>query len=145
MDREAWGAAVHGVTTSIYNSWKTIALTLWTFVGKVMSPLFNMLSRFVIAFLPRSKCLLISRLKLLSAGILEPKKIKSGYYNSETWPQTNGNKLTLELKLTALKTTKTVLVRSPMTNFKMTVRTDYAVSACSPLQPIKALSPDCQA
>ena len=39
---------------------KTIALTRWTFVGKVMSLLFNMLSRFVIAFLPRSKCLLIS-------------------------------------------------------------------------------------
>jgi len=36
---------------------KTIALTIWTFVGKVMSPLFNMLSRFVITFLPRSKCL----------------------------------------------------------------------------------------
>ena len=87
---------------------KTIALTLWTFVGKVMSPLFNMLSRFVIAFLPRSKCLLISWLKLLSAGILEPKKIKSGYYNSETWPQTNGNKLTLELKLTVLKTTRQI-------------------------------------
>ena len=70
MDREAWGAAVHGVTTSIYNSWKTIALTLWTFVGKVMSPLFNMLSRFVIAFLPRGKHLLISWLQSASAVIL---------------------------------------------------------------------------
>ena len=48
-----------------------------TFVGKVMSVLFNMLSRFVIAFLPGSKCLLISRLQSLSAVILEPKKIKS--------------------------------------------------------------------
>ena len=56
---------------------KTIALTLHTFVGKVMSLLFNTLSSFVIAFLPRSKCLLISRLKSLSAVILEPKKIKS--------------------------------------------------------------------
>ena len=56
---------------------KTIALTIWTFVGKVMSLLFNMLSRFVIAFLLRSKCLLISRLKSPSAVILEPKKIKS--------------------------------------------------------------------
>ena len=55
---------------------KTIALTRWTFVGKVMSLLFNMLSRLVIAFLPRSKHLLISWLQLSSAGILEPKKIK---------------------------------------------------------------------
>ena len=55
---------------------KTIALTRWTFVGKVMSLLFNMLSRFVIAFLPRSKCLLISWLQSLSAVILETKEIK---------------------------------------------------------------------
>ena len=55
---------------------KTIALTRQNFVGKVMSLLFNMLSRFVIAFLPRSKCLLISWLQLPSAGVLEPKKIK---------------------------------------------------------------------
>ena len=56
---------------------KTIALSIWTFVGKVMSLLFNMLSRFVIALLPRSKCLLISWLQSPSAVILEPKKIKS--------------------------------------------------------------------
>ena len=56
---------------------KTIALTGRTFVGKVMSLLFNMLSRFVIAFLPRSKHLLISWLQSPSAVILEPKKIKS--------------------------------------------------------------------
>ena len=56
---------------------KTIALTRRTFVGKVMSLLFNMLSRFVIAFLPRSKHLLISWLRSPSAVILEPKKIKS--------------------------------------------------------------------
>ena len=56
---------------------KTIALTIWTFVSKVMSLLFNMLSRFVIAFLPRSKCLLISWQQSPSAVILEPKKIKS--------------------------------------------------------------------
>ena len=56
---------------------KTIALTMWTFVGKVMSLLFNMLSRFVIAFLPRNKRLLISWLQSLSAVILEPRKIKS--------------------------------------------------------------------
>ena len=56
---------------------KTIALTKWTFVGKVMSLLFNMLSRLVIIFFPRSKCLLISWLQSPSAVILEPKKIKS--------------------------------------------------------------------
>ena len=56
---------------------KTIALTRWTFVDKVMSLLFNMLSRLVIAFLPRSKRLLISWLQSPSVVILEPKKIKS--------------------------------------------------------------------
>ena len=56
---------------------KTIALTRWTFVGKVMSLLLNMLSRLVIAFLPRSKRLLISWLQSLSTVILEPRKIKS--------------------------------------------------------------------
>ena len=56
---------------------KTTALTRWTFVGKVMSLLFNILSRFVIVFIPRSKCLLISWLHSPSAVILEPKKIKS--------------------------------------------------------------------
>ena len=53
---------------------KAIALTRWTFVGKVMSLLSNMLSRFVIVFLPRSKCLLISWLQSLSTVILEPQK-----------------------------------------------------------------------
>ena len=56
---------------------KTIALTLWTFVGNVMSLLFNMLSKLVIAFLQRSKHLLISLLQSSSAVILEPPKIKS--------------------------------------------------------------------
>ena len=56
---------------------KTINLTRWIFVGKVISLLFNMLSRLVITFLPRSKCLLISWLKSPSAVILEPPKIKS--------------------------------------------------------------------
>ena len=55
---------------------KTIALTTWTFVGKVTSLLFNMLSRVLITFLPRSKHLLISWLQSSSAVILEPKKIK---------------------------------------------------------------------
>ena len=56
---------------------KTIVLTIWTFVGKVMSLLFNMLYMFVIALLPSSKHLLISWLQSPSAVILEPPKIKS--------------------------------------------------------------------
>ena len=63
--------------TSIHDYWKIIALTIWTFVGKVMSLLFNILSRFIIAFLPRRQHLLISWLQSLSTVILEPKKIKS--------------------------------------------------------------------
>ena len=59
------------------NTGKTIALTRWTFVGKVVSLLFNMLSRLVITFLPRSKRLLISWLQSPSAVILEPPKIKA--------------------------------------------------------------------
>ena len=61
---------------------KTIALTRRTFVGKVMSLLFNMLSRLIIAFPPRSKRLLISRLQSPSAVILEPPKIKSATVSS---------------------------------------------------------------
>ena len=56
---------------------KPIALTRWTFVSKVMSLLFNILSRLVMTFLPRNKCLLISWLQSQSPGILEPPKIKS--------------------------------------------------------------------
>ena len=56
---------------------KTIALTIQTFVDKVWSLLFNILSRFVIAFLPKSKCLLISWLQSPSAVVLEPKKMKT--------------------------------------------------------------------
>ena len=63
--------------TSIYDYRKTIALTRWTVVDKVMSLLFNTLSRLVITFLPRSKRLLISWLQSPSALILEPQKIKS--------------------------------------------------------------------
>ena len=59
------------------NTGKTIVLTRWTSAGKVMSLLFNMLSRLVIAFLARGKCLLISWLQSPSALNLEPKKIKS--------------------------------------------------------------------
>ena len=60
---------------SMHDHWKTIALTRWNFVDKVMSLLFNMLYRFVITLLPRSKHLLISWLKSPSAVILEPKKL----------------------------------------------------------------------
>ena len=103
MDREAWHAAVHETLQSLLHlhsskasiflkhqfffmvqishlymtTGKTIALTRQTFVGKVISLLFNMLSRFVIAFLPRTTHLLISRLQSPSAVILESKKIKS--------------------------------------------------------------------
>ena len=65
--------------TSHIHTWllETIALTIWTFVSKVMSLLFDMLSRFVIAFLSRRKYFLISWLQSLSTVILEPKKIKS--------------------------------------------------------------------
>ena len=67
----------YGPTVTYITTGKTIALTRWTFVGKVMSLLFNMLSSLVINFLPRIKCLLTSWLQLLSAVILEPQKIVS--------------------------------------------------------------------
>ena len=63
---------------------KTIAMTRWTFVGKVMSLLFNMLSRLLITFLPRSKCLLIAWLQSPSGVILEPKKIVYHCFHSFT-------------------------------------------------------------
>ena len=74
-----WGSVFYIVQHShqYMTSGKTIALTRQTFVDKVMSLVFNMLSRLVITFLPRSKCLLISWLQSTSAVILEPKKIKS--------------------------------------------------------------------
>ena len=74
-----WGSAFFIVQLShpYMTTGKTRALTRWTFIGKVMSLLFSMLSRLVIAFLPRSKHLLISRLQSPSTVILEPKKIKS--------------------------------------------------------------------
>ena len=74
-----WHSAFFAVQLShpYMTTGKTIALTRWTFVGKVMSLLLNMLSRFVTIFLPRSKRLLISWLQSPSAMILEPQKIKS--------------------------------------------------------------------
>ena len=65
---------------------KNTALTRWTFVGKVMSLLFNMLFTLVIAFLPRSKCLLISWLQSPSEVIVEPKKIVCYYYRFPLFP-----------------------------------------------------------
>ena len=65
---------------------KIITLTKWAFVGNAMSLLFNMLSRLVIAFLPRSKHLLISWLQSLSIMILEPKKIKSATVSIFPYP-----------------------------------------------------------
>ena len=67
------------ILTSIHHYWKNLNYTRQTFVGKVISLLFNMLSRLVIAFLPRSKCLLISWLQSPYAVILEPPKIVSHY------------------------------------------------------------------
>ena len=72
-----WCSAVFIVQLSHLYMTTGKTLTRWTFVGKVMSLLLNMLSRFVITFLPRSKCLLISWLQSPSAVILEPRKIKS--------------------------------------------------------------------
>ena len=65
---------LYGPTFTSIHDYKTIALTIWTFVSKVISLLFNGLSRFEIAFLPRNKCLLISWLQSPSAVILEPPK-----------------------------------------------------------------------
>jgi len=75
-----YGAQPSSQSNSHIHTWpqeKTIALTIRTFVGKIMSLLFNMLSRLVITFLPRSKRLLISWLQSPFAVILEPRKIKS--------------------------------------------------------------------
>ena len=72
---------------------KTIALIRWIFVGKEMSLLFNRLSMFVIGFLPRSKCLLISWLQSPSAVILEPPKIKpvtASIVSPSIWHQVMG-------------------------------------------------------
>ena len=65
------------ILTAIHDYWKNRSFDLWIFVVKMMSQLFNMLSRLVIAFLPRSKHLLILCLQSQSKVILEPKKIKS--------------------------------------------------------------------
>ena len=75
-----FGTQLSSQSNSHIHTWpleKTIALTRWTFAGKVISLLFNMLSRLIITFCPRSKCLLISWLQSPSAVILEPPKIKS--------------------------------------------------------------------
>ena len=81
MDCSLPGSSVHGISQARVLEWGaiafSIALTIWTFVSKVMSLLFNTLFRFVIAILPRSKHLLISWLQSPSTLILELKKMKS--------------------------------------------------------------------
>ena len=80
QEHQSFGAQLSLQSNSHIYTWllkKTIVLTRWTFAGKVTSLLFNMLSSLVIAFLPRSKHLLISWLKLPFSVILEPPKIKS--------------------------------------------------------------------
>ena len=77
IDGSPPGSLVLGILQTRTLEWVAIVLTRQTFAGKVMSLLFNMLSRSVITFLPRSKHLLISWLQSPSAVILEPKKIKS--------------------------------------------------------------------
>ena len=83
---------------------KTIALTRWTFVGKVMSLLFNMLSRLVITFVPRSKRLLISRLQSPSAVILEveikPQLKRTGSVAKEEDPKPSHQLYKLQIKST---------------------------------------------
>ena len=76
MDCSPLGSSVHGIFQARVLEWVPIAFSRWTFVGKVMSLLYNMLSRLVIAFLPRSKPLLISCLQSPSAGIWEAKERK---------------------------------------------------------------------
>ena len=86
MDCSLPGPSVHGIFQARVLEWGaiyfSIALTRWTFVGKVICLLFNMLSRLVISLLPESKCLLISWLQSPSTVILEPKKIKSDTVSS---------------------------------------------------------------
>ena len=97
---------------------KTIALTIQTFVGKVMSLLLNMLSGFVIVFLPRSKRLLISWLQSSSAMILEPKKIKSVTVSSVSQSichEVMGPSLVRKYKITSGK------IQSPQVKLKGTM------------------------
>ena len=75
--QQFFGALMVQLSHPYMSTGKILALTRWTFVGKVMSLLFNILAKFIIAFLPRSKSLLISWMQSLYTVILEPKKIKS--------------------------------------------------------------------
>ena len=89
---------------------KTIALTRWTFVGQVMSLLFNMLSRLVITFLPRSKRLLISWLQSPSTVILEPRRIKSAIVSTFSpiyFPRSDGTRYH-DLSFDPISTTKSM-------------------------------------
>ena len=75
INSSALGLLYGPTLTSIHDYWENHSFDIWTFVSQVMSLLFNTLSGFVIAFLPRSKCLLISWVQSLSTVILEPRKI----------------------------------------------------------------------
>ena len=97
---------------------KTIILTVRTFVSKVLSLLFNMLSRFVIAFLPRSKNLLISWLQSLSAVILEPKKRKYVVSPSICHEVMGSDAMILDLLLLE----KQILNLNTLDNFKASVQ-----------------------
>ena len=76
QNHQFFGAELYSSTLTSIHNWKTIAWTRWNFVGKVMSLLFNMLSRLVMTFLSKSKCLFISWLQSPSAVILDPPKNK---------------------------------------------------------------------
>ena len=108
---------------------KTITLTMKTFVGKVISLLFNMLSKLVIAFLPRSKCLWISLLQSPSAVILEPKKIVCHCFQCFPiyWPWSNGSRchdlcfLNVELKIILIKLKESEKVGLKLNFWKMKI------------------------
>ena len=87
-----FGAQPSSQSNSHIHTGKTIALTRWTFVSKIMSLLLNMLSRLVITFLPRSKRLLISWLQSPSAVILEPPRIKSATVSPIYFPWSDGTR-----------------------------------------------------
>ena len=94
---------------------KTTALTRRTFAGKVMSLLLNMLSRLVITFLPRSKCLLISWLQSPSAVILDPPKIKSATVSPSISHEVMGlDAMILVFQMLSFKPTFTLLFHSPL-------------------------------
>ena len=104
---------------------KTITLTRQTYVGKVMSLLFNMLSRLVITFLPRNKCLLISWLQSPSAVILEPQNIYFFIDYAKAFDCVDHNKLWKILKEMGIPDHLTCLLRNPHADQEAAVRTGH--------------------